>query len=803
MIKNYFTTALRNLVKHKIFSLINIFGLAIGIAACLLILQYVRFELSYDDFHEKGDRIYRLQQNRYNEGKLTTQWAAGAAGVGPAAKEEIPEIEAFAKLIKTGGVISYNNGIFREEKMYFANDAFLPMFSYRVLKGKTDNALAEPNTAVITTSAAKKYFGDEDPLGKVISRNKKQDFKITAVVADMPTNTHLKFDVLMSFPTYVKMTSPEAETKWDWDGFYTYVLLKSGTNPKIVKAKIAQVVDKRIGEQLKERNEAVEYNLQPLPDIHLHSNYMMEAEVNGDGKAVRFLLIISIFIIVIAWINYINLSTARSLDRAKEVGVRKVVGSHRTQLIRQFLFESFVINFLAVVLAFLIVILSLPLFNALTGKEISFSLLSDKNFWVTLMAIFLSGTFLSGLYPAFILSSFKPIDVLKGNLARTEHGQWLRQTLVIIQFAASVALMVGTYSIYKQINYMRSQDLGVHIDETLVLRGPNVTDSTYAEKLTAFKTELLRHTAIRKVSASSDVPGNKVGWNAGGIHLVGSDPNKSNQYRIFGIDYDFVETYGLRVLKGRNFSEQFGTDTSAVLFNEAAVELLGFTNQEEALNKKIEFWGDTFTIIGVVTNHHQESLREAYDAYIYRLIPESDNFYSLKVQPGASNLNDIIKTAEMKWATFFPGNPFEYFFLDDHFQAQYKADEQFGKTFALFATLAIIVACLGLFGLASFVTTKRTKEIGIRKISGASISAILILLTRDFIKPILVAFAISTPVTYYLLVQWLQNYAFKITITPWLFVLPALVILLIAIATISTQTIKAASANPVKNLRTE
>ena len=802
MLKNYFKTALRNLTKHKVFSIINIFGLAIGIAACLMIFQYVKFEKSYDNFHEKGDRIFRLQQNRFNEGKLSTQWAAGSAGIGMAAKDAIPEIEDYAKLIKGSGIINYKNEKFREEKVYFANDAFLKMFSYKIIKGKGEGSLAEPNTAVITKSTANKYFASEDPIGKTISRNKENDFKITAVVEDMPQNTHLKFDVLLSFQTYIKRTSPEAETSFNWDGFLTYILLKPNADPVAVEKKLVQVVESKVGEAYKERNESVEYKLQPLKDIHLTSNYMSEAEANGDGKAVDFLFLISIFIIVIAWINYINLSTARSLERAKEVGIRKVLGSHRIQLIRQFLFESLVINFLAIVLAFVIIFLSLPLFNSLTGKEISFSFITDANFWTALILIFLGGSFLSGLYPAFVLSSFKPIEVLKGKLSRSHKGNWLRQVLVIFQFAASVALMVGTYTIYKQLKYMQEQDLGVQIDETLIIRGPGVTDSTYENKLNAFKTELLQNAGIKKVAASSDIPGNKVGWNAGGIKLVGTDQSKAKQYRIFGIDYDFIEAYGLRVLNGRNFSEQFGTDTGSVLFNEAAVELLGFTKMEDALNKQIDFWGKTYTIVGVVSNHHQESLKEDYDAYIYRFIPQSDNYYSLKINP-AADINNIIKTAETKWASFFPGNPFEFFFLDDHFDAQYKADKQFGRTFGLFAVLAIIIACLGLFGLASFVTTQRTKEIGIRKVSGANITSILLLLTKDFLKPILVSYLIAIPVTYYLLIQWLQNYAFKTSITVWMFVLPALIILLIAIVTISTQTIKAASANPVKNLRTE
>lgn len=803
MILNYLTIALRNLLKHKVFSFINIFGLAIGIAASLLILQYARFELSYDRFEANAGRIFRLQQNRYNEGKLSTQWAAGATGIGPAVKQDLPEVESFARLLGTGAIVSYKDKEFREEKMFFSNDAFLPMFSYKALEGSVNGALKDVNMAVLTSTTARKYFGAEDPVGKLIILNKKESYKVAAVVADPPPNTHLKFNILLSFATILK-GSPELDTRWDWDGFYTYVLLKPGADPKAFEKKIATLVQKRWGQEMKKSNEGLEFKLQALPDIHLYSNYMVEAEVNGDGKAVYFLLIIAVFIIIIAWINYINLSTARSVDRAKEVGVRKVLGSQRGQLIRQFLFESLLINGLAVVLAILLVLACLPLFNYITGKQISFSLLWEGWFWLVLGILFVTGTFLSGLYPAFVLSSFRPITVLKGKLAKTGHGALLRQSLVIIQFAASVILMVGTFAVYRQLNYMQRQDLGVKIDHTLVLKGPRVTDSTYNDKLNAFKTEMLRFPGVSNITTSTEVPGSKVGWNAGGIRLVGSDLSKANQYRIIGIDYDFLDAYGLKLLKGRNFSRQFTTDPKAVLFNEAAVKLMGFAKPEDALNKSIEFWGDQYTIIGVVSNHHQESLRQNYDAHIFRLIPNARNYYSLKLDAAHSNnWEGIIAATKSQWASFFPGNPFDYFFLDQHFDEQYKADKQFGRTFGLFAGLAIFVSCLGLLGLASFVTTQRTKEIGIRKIVGAGIPSILLLLTKDFIRPVLISLVLAIPITYYLLQRWLDNFAFRVSINPLLFIAPILLILLIAILTISTQTVRAASANPSKSLRTE
>jgi len=484
------------------------------------------------------------------------------------------------------------------------------------------------------------------------------------------------------------------------------------------------------------------------------------------------------------------------------VGVRKVLGSLRRQLVGQFLFESLLINGIAVVLAFLLIICCLPLFNFITGKDLHFSLLKDPIFWLGLACLFVTGTFLSGLYPAFVLSSFRPILVLKGRLSKTGHGAFLRQSLVVIQFAASVILMVGTFAVYRQLHFMQHQDLGVEITNTLVIKGPGVLDSTYAGKLNSFKTEALRIPGVKQLAVSTEVPGSKVGWNAGGIRLVGSDPNKSDQYRIIGIDHDFMDAFGLKLLKGRNFYSGL-TDSLAVLFNEAAIKKMGFAKNEDALNKKIEFWGRQYTIVGVVSNHHQESLRQDYDAHIFRYIPDANSYYSLKLTADRNNTPAIIQSIQQQWKSFFPGNPFEYFFLDEHFAEQYKADQQFGQTFGLFAGLAIFVSCLGLLGLAAFVTNQRTKEIGIRKIVGANLPSILLLLTRDFIRPVLISFLIAIPVTWYLLQKWLDNYAFRIAIGPWMFILPALLILVIALLTISTQTMKAASVNPANSLRTE
>jgi putative ABC transport system permease protein len=802
MIANFFRIALRNLSKHKIFSFINIFGLALGIASSLLILEYARYELSYDKFEPNSSRIYRLQTDRYNDGKLSTRWAAGATGLGPAVKDALPEVEAFARLGVMGGTMSYKDNQFSEPKLYFANDNFLPMFSYQAVAGSVNGALKDVYSAVITESAAHKYFGTEPALGKMISLNKGSNFRVTAVVKDPPPNTHLKFDILLSWATLVQWQGPNVNTKWDWDGYLNYILVRPGTDPAVLEKKIAGVIKAKWGEEMKTTHEGMVVNLQALPDIHLTSHYMYEAEANGDGKTVYFLLIIAGFIIVIAWINYINLATARSIERAKEVGVRKVLGSLRGQLIRQFLLESLLINGLAVILAFAIILLCIPFFHLLAGKELHFSLLGDSVFWLVLTGLFLTGSFLSGLYPAFVLSSFRPIVVLKGKLAKTGHGAWLRQSLVVLQFAASVILIAGTFAVYSQLHYMQHQDLGVRISQTLVVNGPRVLDSTYDNKLTAFKTEVLRLPGVKQVALSTEVPGSKVNWNAGGIRRVSDDNTKGNQYRIIGIDHDFLDAFGLKLLKGRNFYPGL-VDSQSVLFNEAAIQKMGFSKPEAALNQRIDFWGKQYTIVGVVANHHQESLQQGYDAHIFRYIPDANSYYSLKLTGDPASWPGLITSIQKEWKQFFPGNPFDYFFLDEHFAKQYEADQQFGQTFGIFAGLAIFVSCLGLLGLAAFVVNQRTKEIGIRKIVGANLSNILVLLTKDFIRPVLISFVIAIPVAWYLLQKWLDNYAFRISITFWMFIVPGLLVIAIALLTISTQTLRAASANPSKALRTE
>ncbi|MEO1055032.1 MAG: ABC transporter permease, partial [Bacteroidota bacterium] len=553
MLKNYFKIAVRSVLKNQVFSLINVMGLAVGMAACVLIMQYVQTEFSYDQFHAKKSDIYRLQQNRYDKGELSTQWAAGCAGVGPALKESLPEVIEQVKMHGSNAVLANGDISFREERTYYASEAFFEIFSYNLIEGVDSLVLKEPYKVVLSESTAKKYFKEENPMGKTLNLNGRWDFEVTGIFEDVPENTHMKFDVLFSFETYVDLVSENARTAWQWDGFYTYIMLEPGTDPKELESKIPAIVEQYAGEELKQFDAGQEFLLQSLSDIHLYSDYMMEFEANGDGDATYFLAIIAVFIMIIAWINYINLATAKSLDRAREVGVRKVMGSFKSQLVKQFLMESFLLNAIAVVLALGIVLVALPYFNTLSGKTLTFALISTPEFWLTLTVLFILGGFLSGLYPAFVLSGFKPVSVLKGKFRASDKGNMLRKGLVIFQFFASVFLMVGTFTVYKQITYMRSQDLGVDIAKTLVLRSPNVTDSTYQSKYDAFKQHIGQYANVEFVSASTAVPGRQPDWNAGGIRRVHQDESYSKQYRIVGGDYDFVEAYQLEMAVGRTF----------------------------------------------------------------------------------------------------------------------------------------------------------------------------------------------------------------------------------------------------------
>ncbi|HEY0652953.1 MAG TPA: ABC transporter permease [Chryseosolibacter sp.] len=802
MLKNYLTSVFRYISRNKAFSTINVLGLAIGMMACMLIMQFVLHEFSYDNFHTKKDRIVRLQLDRYNKGEISTRWAAGALGIGPDLKANFPEIETIVRMRNSNSVLSAGDAYFKEEGVYYASEDFFTTFSVKLVEGIDSVVLKEPFKIVLSQSLAKKYFGDENPIGKTIKNNGRVDYEVTGVFEDLPANTHMKVTALLSFESFVSLVNnPQQMTSWQWDGFLTYLLLKENVDIKEFESKIPAYVQQREGELLKRVNGDMVFNLQRLTDIHLDSDFMGEFKPNGSRKAAYFLSIVAVLILVIAWINYINLSTAKSIERAREVGVRKVMGSFRTQLVQQFLFESVLLNSIAVLIAIGLVVLLTPSFSELTGRELGYVLFKERMFWVWMAALIVGGALLSGLYPAFVLSSYKPVEVLKGRFKNSGQGVLFRKGMVITQFVASITLIIGTFTVYRQISFMQSQELGVNLEQTLVLNSPNVVDSTYEKKFAVFKERIKQFPEVINVTASTAVPGRQPGWNAGGIRRLSQREDEANQYRVIMMDHDFIPLYGLQVLAGRGFSGETSNEESRVLINEAAAKRLGFTKVEDAVNDQIFFWGDTFAIAGVLKNYHQESLKKEHEPLVFRYATAPGGYYSIKFK--TSDVTGSMTRFEEQWKELFPGNPFISFFLDEHYNQQYQADQQFGKVFGIFSALAIFIACLGLFGLSSLTAIQRTKEIGVRKVLGASVPSILRLVTKDYMILLLLAIGLSVPLAWWIMTGWLSDFASRIRLSWWIFALPSFIVVFIALVTVSVHTLKAARTNPTRSLRYE
>ena len=813
MLSNHLKIAFRNIFKRRGYSLLNIAGLTIGMSCCLLIFHYVSYERSYDSFEPASKQIVRVRLDSYQKGVLAYKSATSYPAIGPAMKKDFPEVENFCRLIDDNLLLSNEaqDKKFSENKGYYADAASVDMFGLHFIKGNPHTALAAPDKIILSETTAKKYFGNEDALGKTLinrSGEHVQPFEVTGVYKDFPGNSHLIMNYLVSYSTLGKElllggdSSNASETAWGWYDYYVYLQLKPGIDYHQLEAKLPAFTNKYINtdEWRKTNNVRAELYLIPLSDIHLYSNYNQEAEVNGNGQAVSFLFLIAIFIICIAWINYINLATARSVERAKEVGVRKVLGAVRSNLIRQFLMESLVLNIISLILSLLIFFILLHPFDSFTGRDNYTGFALTGSYWSIFFGMFALGTVLSGLYPAFVLSGFKPVVVLKGAFKNTSSGLLLRKSLIVVQFVISVVLIAGTIIVYQQVNYMRNQSIGANIDQTLVLKGPQtLADSLYQSVYQPFKTAVLQQSSVKSIASSTSVMGDEIYW-TNGSKRPGADQSAVTLYNL-GIDYDFIPAYNIKMIAGRNFSEQFGTDKKAAILNETATKLLGFKDAASAVNQKIVRNGDTLTLVGITANFHQLGLQKTIDPMIILPRPNDARFYSVKIEPGKAQ--QTIASLRQTWNRYFPKDPFDYFFLDESFGKQYNADILFGKVFGVFAFLAILIACFGLLGLSAYNVLQRTKEIGIRKVLGASVQSILILLSKDFLKLVLLSFFLAIPVGWYIMNEWLQDYAYRVNIGWWVFAFAGIVAFVIAIVTISVQVLKAVVMNPVKSLRTE
>lgn len=821
MIYNYIKIALRNLSRHKGFTFINILGLSIGMAVFLLIAQYVLFERSYEGFLPNASHIYRVKLESYLNNELTIASAENYPGAGPALASELPEVTGFARLYNLG----YKNNViitnpdarpdpiaFKQRRFLYADSSFLSLMGYPMAKGDPATALAEPLTAVISEEYAQKYFGKEDPLGKSLHMQD-DDFndelvKVTGVFKTLPENTHLKFDVLFSYKTlYGRNERAPARYNLSWQrkDMYTFISVQPGTDIAALEAKLPAIVDK-YNPQLKTQNRRDVLSLQPLKSIHLHSDLAEEPEPNGNARIVSFLALIGFFVLAIAWINYINLSTARAVERAREVGVRKVVGAFKGQLIGQFLVEAAFVNLFAVILAWAIIAVVLPWFNTLSGHHFTLGYLVKPWFLTLLGMLWITGALLSGFYPAWVLSSFRPISVLKGTLKNTSAGILLRKGLVVVQFMASVVLISGIFIIYKQLGYLLHRDLGMNIDQVLVVERPGIAQkdrTAFNSAIDVFRAELLKDGQIQSVSASATIPGKQREYKAS-VKRLGANESEAATARFNSMDYDFMDVFQMKLLAGRTFSKAFPSDPdTAAIITASMVKLLGFKTPEEAIGQTLaipEFeWNPI--VVGVVNDYHQVSLKKVLDPTIFFCSLYSGEFYSMRIR--TDRLAQTMAHVEASWKTAFPGNPFEHFFLDDYFNRQYENERRFGRIAFAFAILAVIVACLGLFGLSGYTITQRTKEIGIRKVLGATTSNLVTLLTKDILVLVVVAIVIASPLAWWAMNQWLQDFAYHIDIHWWVFAFAGSLAVLVAFVTVSFQSLKAAFANPVESLRSE
>ena len=808
MIRNYLKIALRNLVKNKLYSLVNIGGMAMGISAFILMLQYVSLEKSVNMFQANLPQTYRL----LNENPKGEMWKEHAPGWAEIAQKQIPEIKDFCRFDDGNGkgVISFKqkNVSFKEEKVSYAEGNFFDFFSFPLVAGspKTFNS---PDISFISESHAKKYFGLENPIGQTLTLNNQfgsHNYTIGGVFKDIQENSSINYDLFFSLPT---LKNPANLNGNDWatldniDSQFidTYFTLNQNTDYKVVEKKLIA-----LRKQLDKESDGAIFRIQPLSEVHLSKSMNDKYPHSGDVKYVYMLLGVAFLILLIAWFNYINMSTANAMKRANEVGVRKVIGATQGNLIYQFLGESILVNTFALVLSFVLIVLFQPLFNTLMGKNLSMANLGNSSLWVVSIGVLILGSLLTGVYTAFVLSNFKPVETLKGKLAKTAGGVFLRKTLVVSQFAISVALVLATVLIYSQLQYMKNQDKGLDTNQLLVITGPEIgVDSTFKVRKSAFWNDLAKQSFVKNYAGSGSVPSKGYNFRTGGFTQPGSkqgDEFKSYAFSIVG--ERFFDTYGIKFVAGRNFTktecEVEWNNNSKVILNETAMKEMGFSSAEEAVRTKIKWDERYLEVLGVIKDYNHLSLKNKIDPIMF--YPQAFSGY-ITVRLTEENMASKIASLEQLYKKYFPQNPFEYNFIDDNFNNSYAIEQQYGNLFSAASIWAILIACLGLFGLATYTVESRTKEIGIRKVLGASVGSIIQMLSKDFILLIGIALIIASPISYYFIGKWLVNFPYRISIAWWHFAITGVFALIFSLLSVGYQSVRAALMDPVKSLKTE
>lgn len=806
MVQNYWNSACRNLMKRKVFGFINIFGLAVGMASALLILTYVAFEFSFDKMHSKSDRIYRVQSTFHEGEVLTDNWATSSFGYGSAMQENLAGIEDYTRvgcIIQPEQLVKYGELCLRENEVAYADPGFFRLFDFELLKGDRATCLSTPGQVVVTERIARKYFRDEEPLGKLLIFNSnigKVSCEVTGVMKEMPSNSHIHYNFLLSYKSL-----PEwVQEYWYKHEAYTYLLLDSPERKEEIERAFPQMAEKyKTEEALKNKTWGV--RLEPLEEIHLDPQLGYEAELKGNRSAIIALIFGAIAILVIAWINYINLTVARSMERAKEVGVRRVVGAFPKQLVGQFLFEALVMNLIALIIAIGLIELLLPAFNQLVGRTVTFSVWFTEYWGLLVLLLFAAGIYISGYYPAWALLRKKPIVLLKGKFQNSRAGESTRKVLVIVQYTASMILLCGTLVVFAQLSYMRRQSLGVKTDQMLVIKSPAPTEDMKI-KMEAMRKALKRLPLVSKVTCSGSVPGEEVAMFLSNRRA--HDALKQNRlYEMLGCDPDYIEAYGMEIAAGRGFSEEYGDDINKLVINETAVRMLGYVNNEDAIGEEIsvETIGEPMQVIGVVKDYHQQALNKSYTPIMLFHKDKIDwipqRYISVVMQ--TDDPSALVAQIAGIWNSYFVDSSFDYFFLDQFYDSQYRQDEAFGVLMGGFTGLAIFVSCLGLWVLVMFSCAVRTKEMGIRKVLGASKWNLFYQLGKGFFIPVMIAVVVALPISWFCMNAWLSHYAFRTDLKVWFFMLPVVLMLFISFLTVAGQTMKVIYSKPARSLRYE
>ena len=812
MMFNFIRLSFRKIWNERSFSLLTVTGLSLATVSCTIILLYVRYERSFDDFRSAD--VYRIAYHGFEHNVETGSSAQVVPALVPAIKQDIPEVKEAVRFAHTGPfmsdpVMEYEDKKFRESKIYFADNGMLNMFSYKMIFGSAEKALDKPNQVVLSKSVAAKYFGNEDPLGKTLTFQRGErgakEIIVTGVFEDVPANAHFHTDFLVSFATL----ELNLDNDWEWGNFYTYVQVQPGVDRKTVESKIPELLNKRIGKYISESAKEgyrMEFLLQPIHTIHLESKLWGEIEVNGDSRTVNFLNAIAILILLIAWINYINFSIARSAENSKEISIRKINGSSRAQLIAQLITDAATINLLAMLISIGIIQMALPMLKFIVGlpDAITFTWQSG----VIILTIFVVGTLCSGLYPAIFISRLNPVSLLKGKISRSAINLTLNKALIVFQFTASVILIIGTITVFSQLTFMRDKELGLNLQQTLIVKGPAVKDSTYQATLSFFANETKKIPGVSSFAVSSSIPGEELHW--GRSFFRKDTPGNSVDCAIVAIDENFFDLFGARFSAGNNYPDGTTAWQNAIIINETAAKAFGYADASLAVDQTI-MWNENDQqfpkrVIGVVKDFNQQSFHKNVEPIVFTLkkyvsAPWAGEFYAFKMN--SDDLKNSIADIHALWNRIYPQNPFDYFFMDDYFNAQYKNDEQFGKVFTVFSGLAIFIASLGLFGLTAYMTAMRTKEIGVRKVLGSSTFGLIRLLSANYLLLVLISFIIACPIAMVIMEEWLSQFAYRIPLSVWIFIGAGLVCFFIATITVGIKSWQAAKMDPARSLKYE